>query len=372
MEKIFISYSRKDIDFVRKLAGDLEKAGYDVWWDLTDLRGGDDWPRVIPQAIESSKYVIVVISPNSIVSDWVEKEYTHALELHKKIIPIMLSRATLPFALNTINFIDFTSDDYVGNFNHLLTALGYTGEQPAVTPMTALTTMPATLRKYAIPIGIGVVLILLVILARFAFTPPPAPTSTPSSLPAPTTAVPVFTDTNTPTASPTINPTATFTATITETPAPKPSATFTSSPIPIPTLKFCVNFPYAYSIYIRSGPSNMYAILGEPLEVKNACFIFGARNEEGTWLQIAPHQDEPKLEQYAGGWIARELLGPINPQNLPAVTLTLTPTPSDTPTATPTFSRTPTETPTLPPTDTPIPTPTETETLTPTDTPVTP
>ena len=27
--------------FVRRLAGDLEKAGYDVWWDLTDLRGGD-------------------------------------------------------------------------------------------------------------------------------------------------------------------------------------------------------------------------------------------------------------------------------------------------------------------------------------------
>ena len=52
MAQIFISYSRKDIDFVRRLAGDLEKAGYEVWWDLTDLRGGDDWPRVIPAAIE--------------------------------------------------------------------------------------------------------------------------------------------------------------------------------------------------------------------------------------------------------------------------------------------------------------------------------
>jgi len=41
MKKIFISYSRKDMDFVRKLAGDLETAGYDVWWDITDLQGGD-------------------------------------------------------------------------------------------------------------------------------------------------------------------------------------------------------------------------------------------------------------------------------------------------------------------------------------------
>src|SRR5512144_824681 len=155
MEKIFISYSRKDISFVRKLAGDLEKAGYDVWWDLTDLRGGDDWPRVIPQAIETSKYVIIVLSPNSTVSDWVEKEYTHALSLRKKIVPLMLERSSIPFALNTINFVDFTSDDYVANFNHLLTALGYTGEPPAVTPMTALSSLPGKFRKYAVPLGIG-------------------------------------------------------------------------------------------------------------------------------------------------------------------------------------------------------------------------
>jgi hypothetical protein len=76
MQKIFISYSRKDTDFVRKLAGDFEKAGYDVWWDITDLRGGDDWVRQIPAAIESSQFIVVVLSPNSVASEWVEKEYT--------------------------------------------------------------------------------------------------------------------------------------------------------------------------------------------------------------------------------------------------------------------------------------------------------
>src|SRR5919106_2811412 len=128
MARIFISYSRKDIAFVRKLAGDLEKAGYDVWWDLTDLRGGDDWPRVIPAAIESSQYVIVVLSPNSALSDWVEKEYTQALSLRKKIIPILLKPTPVPFALNTVNYVNFTSGDYFDNLNNLLTALAYTGE----------------------------------------------------------------------------------------------------------------------------------------------------------------------------------------------------------------------------------------------------
>ena len=53
-QQVFISYSRKDVNFARRLAGDLEKAGFDVWWDVSDLKGGDDWVRNIPTAIEAS------------------------------------------------------------------------------------------------------------------------------------------------------------------------------------------------------------------------------------------------------------------------------------------------------------------------------
>src|SRR5690349_10918622 len=174
MAQIFISYSRKDIDFARKLAGDLEKAGYEVWWDLTDLRGGDDWPRVIPAAIESSQFVIVVLSPNSAASDWVEKEYTQALSLHKKIIPIMLANSRIPFALNTINYIDFTGEDYAASLNNLLATLGYTGEMPVV-PAATLPLALRALRKYTIPIIIAVMILLALLLIRF-FNPEVVPT----------------------------------------------------------------------------------------------------------------------------------------------------------------------------------------------------
>ena len=94
----------------------------------------------------------------------------------------------------------------------------------------------------------------------------------------------------------------------------------------------------------------------------DTCLFFSARNEESTWLQIAPNQQDASLRQYEGGWIYRELLGlgTLAPIDLPAVTLTPTPTPSDTPTITPTLTRTPSAT----PTDTPSPTPTETPTET--------
>src|SRR5262245_27611082 len=143
MTQLFISYSRKDIAFARRLAGDLEKAGYSVWWDITDLRGGDDWVRVIPEAIAASEFFLVVLMPNSTVSELVMKEYSQVISLHNMIIPIMLEQPAVPFALNTINYVDFTSEDgYIGSLNILLRDLGYTGE-----PVVPAATSPLPLRS---------------------------------------------------------------------------------------------------------------------------------------------------------------------------------------------------------------------------------
>jgi TIR domain-containing protein len=372
MTQIFISYSRKDINFARKLAGDLEKAGYEVWWDLTDLRGGDDWPRVIPAAIESSQYVIVVLSPNSAISDWVEKEYTQALSLRKKIIPIMLANSRVPFALNTINYIDFSGEDYAASLNSLLATLGYTGGMPVV-PTAAL---PRVLRKYAIPIvlAVGVLLALLSIrLLNPEVVPTPTILPTSSAIPSVTSTLILATETSpsTATQSPTASQSATltFTATPTNTSTQSPTITQTPSPTnePLSRLGLCITSDYANSINVRSGPGTIYAPLGAPLLV-DTCLFFSARNEDSTWLQIAPNQPDISLKQYEGGWIFRELLGlkPTSSVELPAVTLTPTPTPSETPTITPTFTRTPTAT--LTPSETPTETPSPTETETPTET----
>src|SRR5688500_6228303 len=263
MPQIFISYSRKDIAFARKLAGDLEKAGYDVWWDLTDLRGGDDWPRVIPAAIESSQYVIVVLSPNSAVSDWVEKEYTQALGLRKKIIPILLKPSAVPFALNTINYVNFASGEYVDNLNKLLSALGYTGERPVE---AAKPFLPATLRKYGVPILIGV-LIVLALLATFFFPSPGPPPSTASVLPPTTPAFTFTVEPDTPTVVPTASLTVTASLTPTATVTPTPSRTLSPSPTN-PTFEmliYCVNSLYANTINVRSGPGTNYPPFGDPL-----------------------------------------------------------------------------------------------------------
>ena len=376
MQKIFISYSRKDSDFVRKLAGDLEKAGYDVWWDLTDLRGGDDWVRVIPEAIHASQFVLVVLTPNSIESEWVEKEYTQALSLRKKIIPILLVPSKVPFALNTINFINFATGEYADNYRKLLEAMDYTDEPPVTQPYEKRF-LPEEFRKFVIPIILGI-LLLVALVFTFRSVPVVIPTPTPT-LPAIATSTlspePVTpTNVDTATSTPTASVTASATLTASQTP------TVTRTPLPTPTFRFllelCIKNLDVYNIYVRSGPSQKYAPLGELLSVrdisgafKNVCLWFAARNEneDGIWLLVAPGQTDPTLRQYEGGWILSDLLGP-SPIQLPLVTLTPTATPSNTPTITPTFTPTltpsPTDTPSLTPADTPSPTEVPTDTPT--------
>ncbi|HKI53495.1 MAG TPA: TIR domain-containing protein, partial [Anaerolineales bacterium] len=232
MEKVFISYSRKDIEFARKLAGDLGKAGYDVWWDITDLRGGDDWVRVIPEAIAASRFVIVVLTSDSAESEWVRKEYTQALNLRKKIIPIMLTSTSVPFALNTLNYVNFMSGEYEDNFKNLLSPLGFTGKPPEVKPFNWRTVvLLSVFRKYAIPIVI-IIILLLAFKWNSIFEPPQVtiPTYTATISPTPTAVLSRETATATP-----------------EIPTPTSLRTFTPTrPIPTST----PTLPQQYSLPI--------------------------------------------------------------------------------------------------------------------------
>ena len=366
MTQLFISYSRKDIAFARRLAGDLEKAGYTVWWDITDLRGGDDWVRVIPEAIETSDFVVVVLSPDSTASEWVRKEYTQALSLRKKIIPIMLRTTAVPFALNTINYLDFTSEqDYAESLNALLLALGYTGKMPVVPAATR----PLTWRSLAIPIVVTAVILLALGAFYFISPPAPSPTPTPTSSPEPLPTltemvVPTATVADTPSATITLSPTVTVTYTLTDVPTSTSTPTATATIEVLESLPFCVSrrLSDVSAVYVRTGPGVGYPPFEDALRV-GKCLTFWAVSEDGLWMLVANDQADPEMQKFEGGWIRRDLLvtGVTGGVSLPVWTLTPTSTPSETSTITPTF--TPSFTPTLTPTDTA--TPTETETPTP-------
>src|SRR5215216_3110503 len=92
MSHIFISYSKKDIDFARHLRVLLQDQGFAVWMDETKLVPSQRWWPTIEANIKSCAAFIVIMSPNSLESEWVEREILVAERQtsRKPIFPILL------------------------------------------------------------------------------------------------------------------------------------------------------------------------------------------------------------------------------------------------------------------------------------------
>ena len=89
MADLFISYSRKDREFVLRLNQALEKRDYDVWVDLEDIPPTADWMEEVRSGIEGADAYVFVISPDSIVSKICRQELSHAVEHNKRLVPLV-------------------------------------------------------------------------------------------------------------------------------------------------------------------------------------------------------------------------------------------------------------------------------------------
>ncbi|KPA17045.1 protein containing ATPase domain, prokaryote [Candidatus Magnetomorum sp. HK-1] len=96
-KKIFISYSRDDKEWVKRLLIHLKALsfkGVQIWYD-DDIRSGDDWSAEIQNAIETAQMTICLISKHFLASDYIQKrEIPEILFRHKEgmtVIPIYLS-----------------------------------------------------------------------------------------------------------------------------------------------------------------------------------------------------------------------------------------------------------------------------------------
>jgi LysM repeat protein len=215
--QVFISYSRRDLDFVEQLAADLEavnQVDLKVWYDLSRLEGGDTWPEEIQSAIDASDIFIIVISPDSVVSKWVRKEFLYANHIGKKTIPLLYKKCDLPLFLLDIHYIDVRGKNYKRNFNEILRAMDVSSVKINETKK---------LPKWSIFIALSVVLIVFIL---SIFNLPLLP-SQPEN-----TATPTFTST--------INPSATYTPTSTRTPTIQPTLTKFITPT--------ISAPFSYTV----------------------------------------------------------------------------------------------------------------------------
>ncbi|MCB9112042.1 MAG: toll/interleukin-1 receptor domain-containing protein [Anaerolineales bacterium] len=107
MGHIFISYSRKDEEYVTKLVESLENEGFEVWIDR-DLLTGDTWTQVINHKIDTCDAFVIVMTDESQKSNWVRREVLYAIQEGKKIFPLLL-QGKLWMLLQDFNYFKVTN-----------------------------------------------------------------------------------------------------------------------------------------------------------------------------------------------------------------------------------------------------------------------
>ncbi|MBV1856613.1 tetratricopeptide repeat protein [Catellatospora sp. NEAU-YM18] len=93
----------------RELARALASVGVPVWWD-DDLVSGDRWERALRARVDGAAALVVLMSPNAEISQWVQLEVGRARYQRRPVRPILL--AGEPFRrLEGIQYATIASGD---------------------------------------------------------------------------------------------------------------------------------------------------------------------------------------------------------------------------------------------------------------------
>ncbi len=418
MSYIFISYSKKNADYAHRLADKLRAEGFEVWIDKRRLATGEDWWKSIVLALRSCGAFVIIMTPESDGSRWVQREITLAEKYEKPVFPLWLAGDT-----NTPNWELFVRTQYEDVRGDMLPGedfyarletyalrqrgKGVTQEQPTIPaqpvdaeladeiahppPVTEVLPIPTQnpARRtgrlvFAAVVGVIGVALLVFALSRSGQQPAlsQAETATAQAVAA-VTIEPTFTtspDAATPISSlpsQTADATATETPTASATPSRTPTPTATYTPSRTPTLTYTPT----------ASPTPDFAIMALTFEAEQT-LLFETQVAEQTLTQQAAETetatrwtptpsptvtDTPDVtasfEAFLTLRAAETATQAAVNQTATATRWTATPThtPTDTPTATDTSTATPTPSPTNTPTDTPTTAPSRTPTRTPTN-----
>lgn len=174
--KIFISYSTKDKKFVNRLATDLRtRAGIDAWLDNWEINPGDKIPEKIETGLSEANVFLLVLSPESITSRWVEYERQVWLMMQideeklaqkesrtpaRRLIPVLYEDCQKPAFIQPIHHIKINEEDYDSGFNLLVNAILGVSEKPPLVQQPVIAKIPVSgppLRKFLLILLKGII-----------------------------------------------------------------------------------------------------------------------------------------------------------------------------------------------------------------------
>jgi len=102
---IFISYSHKDSRYAHALTEALKRSGLSVWKD-DEIDYGAQWSRVIEEHLDGCSAFIIILTPDSRRSAWVQNELNRAQRKEKPIFPLLLKGDEPWLQIESIQFVD--------------------------------------------------------------------------------------------------------------------------------------------------------------------------------------------------------------------------------------------------------------------------
>ncbi len=127
MSKIFVSYSRHDLEIVDCIVGKIEDTGMKVWIDRDDIKAGKTWRAQIVEAIDTCDAFVLMLSSNSAASDNVRKEVDLAQDSGRTVFIMRLGPVQLPaemrYELVGLQYIDVPKMGIDDSINQLISTL---------------------------------------------------------------------------------------------------------------------------------------------------------------------------------------------------------------------------------------------------------
>lgn len=117
--EVFISYSRENEAFARRIVNAIYSAGRaGIWIDWEDIPHGADWMESIYAGIDSADNFLFILSPDSVRSDVCRDEVAYAVESGKRIITVEyekvvdeVDKALIHPTISQHNWLPFTDGD---------------------------------------------------------------------------------------------------------------------------------------------------------------------------------------------------------------------------------------------------------------------
>ena len=127
MADVFISYSRKDIEFAQRIHHELEARDREPWVDWQDIPPTSEWLDEVYAGIQAADTFLFIISPDSVVSEICTLEIEHAVQHNKRLVPVVwhdVEDDQVHSAMSAHNWVFLREeDDFEANFELLIDAL---------------------------------------------------------------------------------------------------------------------------------------------------------------------------------------------------------------------------------------------------------